>query len=429
MSAAAVTTDTKIESTTLSREANDSTSSFTEEDKIYHASFLASIERNQIQLSGSIILFIYVLHLLKIPVITKYTSKFLYLQNQIGTINNYPIYDIHIDDIYYVIYWVIAVTFMRSFLMKFCFSPFAKYFCNIQSRKAKTRFAEQSWSFVYYSVSLAYGCYLYWTSPYFNNMAQVFINWPNHTLYANLKMYYLISTGFWLQQIFVLNIEQHRKDHYQMFGHHIITCCLVIGSYYYYFFRIGHLILMTMDSVDIILSAAKMLKYAKYETACDVMFILFLFGWLITRHGIYNYLFYYIWQNLQRLMAESICDVNKIQKRCWTPGIINVFLGLLGGLQILIIIWMYFICKVAYKVLTGGAAEDVRSDEEDTEDEEEDKDFEQDDAIIESAFEDETDEVEEEEIKSVGMEGYTFSSSSDSTLDEETDQTRRRRLN
>ena len=46
-----------------------------------------------------------------------------------------------------------------------------------------------------------------------------------------------------------------------MFSHHIITCLLIIGSYYYYYFRIGHLILMIMDSVDIF-GSSKMLKYA-----------------------------------------------------------------------------------------------------------------------------------------------------------------------
>ncbi|EGW31685.1 uncharacterized protein SPAPADRAFT_62293 [Spathaspora passalidarum NRRL Y-27907] len=418
----AVQPDRKIDSTTLSRDTNSSTSStnsFTAEDRKYHASFLASIERNQIRLSRSIIIVLTALHFSGIPSITKYTSKFFHLQNQIGVANNRPIYDIHIDDTYYVIFWVIAVTFLRSFLMQWCFSPFAKHFCSITSRKAKIRFAEQSWSFVYYTVSLICGCYLYYNSPYFNNADQIFVGWPNHTLHASLKRYYLISTGFWLQQIFVLNIEQHRKDHYQMFSHHIITCCLIIGSYYYYFFRIGHLILMTMDSVDILLSGAKLLKYANYSTACDVMFILFMVGWLVTRHGIYNYLFYHTWHNARRLMAESICDPTKIQKRCWTPTIINVFLGLLGGLQILIIIWMYFICKVAYKVITGSGAEDVRSDEDDTDAEEVDE------IEPESAFEDETDETDEPiGIKSVGMDA--FSSSSDSTLDDESD--RRRRL-
>ena len=41
-------------------------------------------------------------------------------------------------------------------------------------------------------------------------------------------------------------------------------------------------------------------------------------------------------------------------------------MGLLGGLQIITCIWMYLILKVAYKVVTGSGAEDVRSDEDDT---------------------------------------------------------------
>jgi Protein transporter of the TRAM (translocating chain-associating membrane) superfamily, longevity assurance factor len=179
--------------------------------------------------------------------------------------------------------------------------------------------------------------------------------------------------SFWFQQVFVLNIEQRRKDHYQMFSHHIITCLLIIGSYHYYFTSIGHLILMIMDSVDILLAAAKMLKYSGFSTACDYMFILFLVSWIILRHGVYNVLFYHTWTKLGISMKDTECLVNPNAKRCWTQNIINIFLGLLGGLQILTLIWMYLILKVAYKVILGTGAEDVRSDDEDTdvEDEEE----------------------------------------------------------
>ena len=45
----------------------------------------------------------------------------------------------------------------------------------------------------------------------------------------------------------------------------------------------------------------------------------------------------------------------------------NTVLGLLGGLQIITIVWMYLIAKVAYRVVTGQGAEDVRSDESDEE--------------------------------------------------------------
>ncbi|KAI5952686.1 lag1 [Candida jiufengensis] len=341
----------------------------TNEDQKYHDSFLAKVERNQIPISRNLMILLYSLNFLSSnPRVISFTNKFIHLQNRVGTNpeNNLPIYDIHIDDIYYVINWVITVTFLRSFLMKYCFEPFASKYCHIYSKKAKTRFAEQSWSFVYYSLSFIYGVYLYLDAPYFNNLDQIYINWPNYLMDNKFKKYYLVSMAFWLQQIFVLNVEKPRKDHYQMFSHHIITCLLIIGSYYYYYFRIGHLILMIMDSVDIFLAAAKMLKYAGFNNACDGMFILFLVSWIALRHGVYNYIFYHAWHKSVHLMENGRCVEGLNQKRCWTPTIINTFLGLLGGLQIITCIWMYLILKVAYKVIIGSGAEDVRSDEDDT---------------------------------------------------------------
>ena len=337
-------------------------------DDEYHESFLATIERNQIPISRNLMILLYSLHFLSSnPKIVSYTHKFIHLQNQVGTNPaGKAIYDIDIDDAYFVINWVITVTFLRSALMKYCFEPFAATFCDIHSRKAKTRFAEQSWSFVYWGVSFIYGVYLYLDAPYFNDLDQIYINWPNFYMQGNFKSYYLISMAFWIQQIFVLHVEKPRKDHYQMFSHHIITCLLIIGSYYYYFFRIGHLILMIMDSVDIFLAGAKMLKYAGFNRACDAMFILFLLSWIGLRHGVYNFIFHHAWSKSVHLMSDGQCVIGEAQKRCWTPTIINVFMGLLGGLQIITCIWMYLILKVAYKVIIGVGAEDVRSDEDDT---------------------------------------------------------------
>lgn len=345
------------------------------QDQAYHGSLWAKVERNQIPLSRNLMILLYTLNLLSSNTnIINFTNKFLRLQNQVGyNLEGKPIYDIHIDDAYFVINWVITVTFLRSFLMKYCFGPFAAKFCHIYSRKAKIRFAEQSWSFVYYSISFIYGVYLYLDAPYYNNLDQIYINWPNFVMDARFKSYYLISMAFWLQQIFVLHVEKPRKDHYQMFSHHIITCCLIIGSYYYYYFRIGHLILMIMDSVDIFLAAAKMLKYAGRLVACDAMFVLFLVSWIGLRHGVYNYIFYHAWHKSVHLMQDGQCMVGSDQKRCWTPGVINTFLGLLGGLQIITCIWMYLISKVAYKVIIGVGAEDVRSDEDDTDFEKEEE--------------------------------------------------------
>ncbi|CAK7913014.1 ceramide synthase Lag1p [[Candida] anglica] len=342
---------------------------------LYKSSYSAAIERNQIHISRLLLTAFYVVHVLYTPA-TPYTSKFIHLQYPTGEVNPVDgglLYDIGHDDVYFIIFWVVTLTFLRSALMSYCFKPLATHVCKIHSNKAITRFAEQGWANFYYMCSFALGVYLYVGSPYFMSLDHLFVGWPHYQLTALFKKYYLISIAFWVQQFFVLNIEERRKDHYQMFSHHIITFALVVGSYYYYFTRIGHAILMIMDSVDIFLVTAKMLKYSGFTRACDVMFILFLGSWIILRHGVYNVLFYHTWRHSQDLMVGTECQAGVEMKRCWTPFIMNVFKALLGGLQILTMVWMYFILKVAYKVIMGKGAEDVRSDEDDTEEEHDEK--------------------------------------------------------
>lgn len=335
-------------------------------------SILLFIDKNQIIISRNLLILLYSVAFVSaraFPKLHIITDRFLHLQHLIDRRNGEPIYDIGVYDAYYVTHWVILLTFLRAFLMTWCFDPCAKHLCNIHSKKAQTRFSEQSWSIFYYCFSFACGLYLYEVSPHGQSLDNLYAGWPHYRMTSLFKKYYLVSIAFWLQQVVVLNIEERRKDHYQMFSHHIITCTLVIGSYYYYFTRIGNLILMIMDSVDIFLSSAKVLKYAGFTVVCDYVFVMFLIAWIALRHGFYNYLFYQAWTDSTTLMKDSKCIAGVVQKRCWTPTVINSFLGLLGGLQIITCIWMYLILKVAHKVIMGHSAEDVRSDEDDTDDE------------------------------------------------------------
>lgn len=67
------------------------------------------------------------------------------------------------------------------------------------------------------------------------------------------KWYYLAQVAFYLQQMLVVNIEERRKDHWQMFIHHIITCMLMFASYGYHQTKVGITILCLMDVVDLLL--------------------------------------------------------------------------------------------------------------------------------------------------------------------------------
>lgn len=74
-----------------------------------------------------------------------------------------------------------------------------------------------------------------------------------------MKGYVLAQWAFWLQQIIVINIEDRRKDHWQMFSHHIITTLLISSCYCYHFTRVGNLILVIMDVVDLFLPVCSLL--------------------------------------------------------------------------------------------------------------------------------------------------------------------------
>lgn len=68
-----------------------------------------------------------------------------------------------------------------------------------------------------------------------------------------MKGYMLAQLAFWIQQVIVINIEERRKDHLQMFTHHLVTISLIYSSYRYYHTRVGNLILVLMDVVDLFL--------------------------------------------------------------------------------------------------------------------------------------------------------------------------------
>ena len=91
-----------------------------------------------------------------------------------------------------------------------------------------------------------------YNSDYWLNLPNMWVGWPDREMNGLSKWYYLVQIAFWIQQILVVNIEERRKDHYQMFSHHLITCALMLTSYGYHTTKVGTLILCLMDFVDLV---------------------------------------------------------------------------------------------------------------------------------------------------------------------------------
>ncbi|KAL7267566.1 Sphingosine N-acyltransferase lag1 [Rhizina undulata] len=298
------------------------------------------------------------------------------------------------DDIYLVFFWIVVFTFLRAVAVEYVFIPYAKR-GGVQTQKGLVRFAEQAWLFVYYSGFWTLGMYLMYQGPYWMSLPKMWQDWPVRELGGLFKWYYLVQFAFWLQQIFVLNIEEKRKDYYQMFAHHIITCTLMYTSYTIHLTRPGNSILCVMDIVDILLPLAKMLKYLGYHTTCDYAFGIFLITWFVGRHVFYMLIVHSCWRDspveipFGCYSSEGFKPVDSIKpgdvdfyrpftqitdEVCYTGSIQMVFITFLSALQVLTLIWFYMIIRVAVKVIKGGEAEDVRSDDEgEDEDESEDE--------------------------------------------------------
>ena len=99
-----------------------------------------------------------------------------------------------------------------------------------------------------------------YTREHWLNLKEMWIGWPDREMEGSMKWYYLVQFAFWLQQILIVNIEERRKDHWQMFTHHIFTCILMFTSYGYHQTKVGNVILVLMEACDVLLAVSLVIQ-------------------------------------------------------------------------------------------------------------------------------------------------------------------------
>ncbi|RYP69093.1 hypothetical protein DL771_006324 [Monosporascus sp. 5C6A] len=331
---------------------------------------------NQTGVSFGLIASLFLAHTC-VPNAQSYTSKFLALSCYNGKTGKYAAGH---DDFFFVTFLTVLLMGLRAACMEYVLVPLAKRW-GISTRKEAVRFSEQGWMLTYYSL------YIYYTSPYFLNMEELWTNWPQRELDGLMKGYILIQWAFWSQQVLVIHIETRRKDYWQILTHHFVTIALIAASYAYHHTRVGHVILVLMDVIELIFPLAKCLKYLGFTTACDVLFGAFMITWFISRHVFYPMVCWSIYSDPPRLL-RSACyggTADNLQGPfpvpddwshlldpfrdpsgaiCTNDNIIFGFLCYLLLLQVIMVMWFVLIVQVAIRVLRGSGAEDVRSDDE-----------------------------------------------------------------
>ncbi|KAF4984577.1 hypothetical protein FZEAL_253 [Fusarium zealandicum] len=318
-----------------------------------------------------------------IPSARVYTAKFLSLSYYNDETRHYGL---GFDDAYLVVFLVALFTGLRAASSQSIFTPFARWYGLGTSRT--TRFSEQAWMVLYYLICWPIGMYIYTVSPYWLDLGELWTCWPQRETAGPMKAYMLAQLAFWLHQIILINIEKRRKDHWQMFSHHIVTIALIYSSYRYGLTRVGNVILVLLDINDLVFSTAKCLKYLELQTLCDMMFGVFVVSWIMCRHvafvmvcwSVYAHMPQYMTAGCFRGSGDKIwgplpipADGNNYLLEplasssglvCFNSVIRLSFLGGLLFLQGLMIFWFIMIVRLVIRVLYGENAEDTRSDDE-----------------------------------------------------------------
>ncbi|BFZ01301.1 hypothetical protein BsWGS_04340 [Bradybaena similaris] len=217
------------------------------------------------------------------------------------------------------------------------------------------KFLDSSWRGLFYFAIFWYGIYLHLDKPWFYDTVMVWKGWPHHHVSDDIYWYYMVEGAFYISLLFSLFTDHKRKDFSQMVIHHVATLLLMSLSWINNFVRIGTLVLVVHDAVDSWMEAAKVAKYIGYDRVCEICFFIFMLVWIITRMIIFP--FRIIRSTLFEAVGEDCLNDDTVG---WLT-MYSVYNILLCTLQVLHIIWFYYICLVAVDAFRGQMQKDSRS--------------------------------------------------------------------
>lgn len=144
-----------------------------------------------------------------------------------------------------------------------------------------TKWREACWRMTTYGVLTALGVATCVGEPWIRDPALLWAGWPLRQTHSSLiQFWYAVEFGLYLYSVADLLLwEASRGDYYAMLLHHASTLLLLFGSFSYAFLRVGAIILMINDFVDLWFEGAKLAKYAARENMSTAFFLAFVASW------------------------------------------------------------------------------------------------------------------------------------------------------
>ncbi|KTG01968.1 hypothetical protein cypCar_00030603, partial [Cyprinus carpio] len=219
------------------------------------------------------------------------------------------------------------------------------------------KFREASWRMVFYLAAFIGGIIALYDKPWFYNLREVWDGYPRQSVLESQYWYYILEMSFYLSLVLRITLDVKRKDFKEQIIHHWATLTLLAFSWCGNYIRVGTLVMLIHDSSDILLESAKIFNYAKWESTCNGIFVVFAAVFIVTRLIIFPF-----W----------IIHCTWVYPPDYYPPFFGYYFFnfMLVILLMLHIFWAYLILRMVKMFLFGSLTKDERSDNE--EDEEED---------------------------------------------------------
>lgn len=287
-----------------------------------------------------------------------------------------------VEEFKYTIYYGVVMLFVRIFFECCVFLPFGHFFgwsdksqslplkmiqhlnFGFAGKSKFKRVAETAWRFVFYLCAWTAGVFVLWNEPQLSDVNECWRNYPDHPISDKVWWYYIIETAFYWALLFSSVVfDIRRADFYQLTLHHIVTISLLFISWSINMVRVGTLILFSHDVADIFIELGKLFRYANWQTALHILFVIFMFVWCGTR------LFYYPFYVIRSVVFDAPELIQKSYR--WEeifsrPIVPRLLMVMLCCLLVLHIFWTYVLVKVAVHSLRHGEMDDIREDASDS---------------------------------------------------------------
>ena len=214
------------------------------------------------------------------------------------------------------------------------------------------RFAESSWNLLIRGSAFLIGLISLWNKPWLLDTKYTWIDWPRQNVSTDIYCFYLIEMAKYLQLSIGMLIYQRKNDFWISFTHHLCTLILMYFCWVLNFVRIGALIMFVHDTSDPWLDLTKMMVYCKKKRLSEILFVIFVLLWILSKDIIYPVVLLYS----TTIEAPKYLPVTKFVFISF-----NVFLYILLLVQI---VWTFTLLKVIVKKMKGGELKDARSDSE-----------------------------------------------------------------